>query len=79
MDDTKREQSFTEFVRSMGQTPKMFYSTREVAGFLGISQNTVLDEINEGRLKYHLPAGRKQGRLIKPEWVDEWIEAGTHV
>lgn len=79
MDDTKRERSFTEFFRSMGQTPKMFYSTREVAGFLGISQAAVIDEINEGRLKYHLPVGRKRGRLIKPEWVDERIEAGTHV
>ena len=45
---------------------------------LGVPCSTVYDEMKSGRLRYHLPPGRKYGQLVKPEWVDEWIEGGTH-
>ena len=45
---------------------------------LGVPCSTVYDEMKSGRLRYHLPPGRKYGQLVKPEWVDEWIAGGTH-
>lgn len=77
MDCTKLP-SFAEMATTMGAAKKMFYKTSEVASILGISQNTVLKEIKEGRMHYMLPEGRSAGMLISPQWVDEWIEAGTH-
>lgn len=81
MDSTTRshEMSFAEFAGHSGVGSKMFYTTKEVAQVLGISQNTVLAEIAAGRMRYHLPAGRKSGMLVRAEWVDEWIGEGTHV
>lgn len=73
-----RDMSFTDFADRKGVGAKMFYTVREVASVLGISDSTIRDEIHAGRMKYHLPAGRKQGKLIRPEWVDEWIAAGCH-
>ncbi len=30
------------------------------------------------RLRSQLPEGRKVGRMVRPEWVEQWIEEGTH-
>lgn len=30
------------------------------------------------KLMYTLPEGRKVGRMVRPEWVEQWIEEGTH-
>ena len=79
MNDTRTVcQSFTEMAREQGFKGCIFMYVKDVARILGVSQQTINDEINAGRMKYHLPAGRKQGKLVRPEWVDEWIEAGTH-
>lgn len=76
MNDTKLP-TFAEMANDMGAARKMFYYTSEVAAILGVSQNTVLNEIRAGRLQYMLPEGRRSGMLIAPAWVDEWIREGT--
>lgn len=70
--------TFTEFVRGTGATPRVFYPLRDVARMLGIPYQTLNEEALAGRLTYHLPEGRRQGKLLRPEWVDEWIADGTH-
>ena len=69
---------FTDLAASKGAGVKLFYSVSEVSNTLGISESTLRREIAEGRLKYHLPTGRLSGKRIRPEWVEEWIQAGTH-
>ena len=73
MNDT----TFAEMAVKMGAPRKMFYYVAEVSAILGVPQNTLLSEIRAGRLRYMLPDGRRAGRLVRPEWVDEWIERGT--
>ena len=70
--------SFTEMVKNMGEKVKLFYSAKEVAAVLGISESTVRGETNAGRTKYHLPSGRQVGKLYCAEWIDEWIKEGIH-
>ena len=70
--------TFLEAAASNGVPVRMFYPVKVVARVLGVPVSTLNDEINAGRMKYMLPEGRKQGRVIRPEWVDEWIKEGTH-
>lgn len=68
--------TFDEIARELGIKPKALYPVGEVARIMGIPYSTLLLELKAGRLKSTLPAGRKRGRLIRPEWVDEWVEEG---
>lgn len=70
--------SFTEMVKSARKEVKVFYTAREVAAVLGVSQTTIGNETNAGRIKYHLPKGRQVGKLYCAEWIDEWIKEGIH-
>lgn len=70
--------SFSQMLERLGIRPRIFYPVKTVAAVLGVPASTIVDEIHAGRMRYHLPQGRKQGRMIRPEWVDEWIEEGTH-
>ena len=70
--------AFSAAVANVAAPAKVFYRMPEVAQILGVPQSTLDKEVQAGRLKYHLPAGRKQGRMFRAEWVDEWIERGTH-
>ena len=76
--DCSKENPFTELAKQFGFGNCVFMYVKDVARILGVSQQTINDEINAGRMKYHLPNGRKQGKLVRPEWVDEWIKDGTH-
>lgn len=68
--------TFKEVADAAGLPSKVFYTLTEVSEILGIPRSTIDLEARKHRLTSFLPEGRKQGRLIKPEWVDEWIEAG---
>ena len=68
---------FLDAVSGSGIEPKAFYSVPEVSTALGIPESTLRRELSSGRLRSFLPSGRKRGRLVTPEWVDEWIERGT--
>lgn len=70
--------TFSEMVERLGMKPRLLYPAKVVANVLGVPGTTVIEEMAAGRMKYHLPQGRKQGRMIRPEWVDEWLEEGTH-
>ena len=69
---------FADMAEKIGVKPALLYPVKTVARVLGVEPSTVYDEIAAGRMRYHLPDGRVQGKLIAPEWVDEWIEAGAH-
>lgn len=70
--------TFDSYVEAAGVRRKPLYTLRELEKILGIPYSTLRDECNAGRMTYHLPKGRKNGKLVRPEWVDEWIEDGTH-
>lgn len=72
------ESAFTTTAKELGIKPKLLYSMQEVAEITGVAYNTLRDECDAGRLRYHLPEGRRNGRLFRPEWIDQWIEEGTH-
>ena len=69
--------SFLEMAERLGIRPALLYPVSTVAMVLGVKTSTIYDEIAAKRLKCMLPEGRRQGKLIAPEWVDEWIEAGV--
>lgn len=69
--------TFADVARERGIPMRQLYDVRTVAAVLGVPRKTLDGEIRAGRLRYHLPVGRRQGKLIRPEWVDEWIERGT--
>lgn len=75
MDDTT---TFADMARELGLPKKLLYSVKEVSRVLGVPCSTVYDKMKSGRMRYHLPPGRKYGQMVKPEWVDEWIAGGTH-
>lgn len=70
--------TFKEIAKELGMRQKLLYSLKEVEMVTGVAYSTLRDECNAGRLKYHLPEGRRTGRLVRPEWVDEWIEEGAN-
>lgn len=72
------DETFLSMADAIGLPRKLLYTVKEVGLVLGVPKSTVYDEIKAGRLRYHLPHGRMNGQLIKPAWVDEWIEEGTH-
>lgn len=40
--------------------------------------DTLRCERRRPALHSQLPEGRKAGRMVRPEWVEQWIEEGTH-
>lgn len=71
-------QTFEEQAERNGLKSKVFYTVGEVAQVLGIPPRTVYEEVNEGRMAYHLAPGRTAPKLVRACWVDDWIERGTH-
>lgn len=76
--DSSTESAFATMAKGLGICPKLLYTMKEVARVTGVPYNTIRDECDAGSLSHHLPEGRRNGRLFRPEWVDEWIEEGTH-
>ena len=52
------------------------YTLREVARASGTSYTTLYEDAVAGRLQTFLPPGRTRGRLVKPEWFEEWWKEG---
>ena len=76
--DSSRAKTFQQMADELGIRHKLMYTLREVSRATGVAYDTVRLECKAGRMKSHLPEGRKEGRMVRPEWVDEWIEEGTH-
>lgn len=70
---------FTDMARECGLKRKGMYTMREVALATGVPYGTIRDERICGRIRAFVPAGRTRGYLFAPEWVDEWLEAGSEV
>lgn len=76
--DYTSNSTFRQIADALGMQPKLLYSLQETAKVTGVPYETILEECRTGRLRCYLPPGRKQGRAIRPEWVDEWIEEGAN-
>ena len=63
---------FREWAAEAGLPAKAMYTVREVSLATGVPASTLYDEVRAGRLRSLRPNGR--GKLLRPEWVDEWIE-----
>lgn len=70
--------TFTEAAVEMGLPRKLLYSVREVATVLGVPERTLYAGISAGEITVFFPGDRKYGMLMRPEWVERWIEEGTH-
>lgn len=70
--------TFAEAAAEMGLPKKLLYSVNDVCTVLGLSPQTMWDEIKAERITVFIPSGRKRGMLLRPEWVDQWIKEGTH-
>ena len=62
--------------RIAGLPAKGAYTLREVARASGTSYTTLYEDAVAGRLQTFLPPGRTRGRLVKPEWFEEWWKEG---
>lgn len=62
--------------RIAGLPAKGAYTLREVARASGTSYTTLYEDAVAGRLQTFLPPGRTRGRLVKPEWFEEWWKKG---
>lgn len=60
-----------------GLPQKGAYTLREVARASGTSYTTLYEDAVAGRLQTFLPPGRTRGRLVKPEWFEEWWKKGV--
>lgn len=70
-------ETFEDMAREAGLPRKGFYTVREVSEATGVTQSTLRAEMAAGRLAWMMPPTRRRGMLIRPAWVDEWIEGGT--
>lgn len=59
-----------------GMPVKNAYRISEVAEASKVSNTTLSEDAKAGRIKTFLPPGRKRGRLVKPEWFEDWWKEG---
>lgn len=59
-----------------GMPVKNAYKISEVAEASKVSKTTLSEDAKAGRIKTFLPPGRKRGRLVKPEWFEDWWKEG---
>lgn len=65
-----------EMAAVAGLPPRLAYSLHQTADYTGVSYATVLEEARSGRLRtMPRPTGGLRGAKVRPEDVDEWIEA----
>lgn len=65
--------SFRKMAERQGYSDRLLYDLKSVSHITGVPYYTLRDECKAGRLHFMLPAGRKQGKMCRPEWVDEWM------
>ena len=67
---------FERMARDAGLPRKGMYTVSEVSKASGVCVQVLYDEIGAGRLRTFLPAGRRRGMLVTPQWFDDWMEGG---
>lgn len=77
MDSTRTPATFAEMAEELGIRRRLMYPVSIVARVVGVPASTIWDEMAAGRMRYVLPEGRSKGKMVRPEWVDQWIEEGT--
>ena len=77
MTDQATEAVFAEMAETAGLPKKGMYTVREVSTATGVAYSTLCGEAANGRLRTFVPPGRSRGRLVRPEWFDEWWTEGA--
>ena len=65
---------FDALARSVGLPKKSLYTAVEVSKVSGVPKSTLYDAISAGGLRSFTPPGRECGRLVAPEWFDDWMD-----
>lgn len=60
----------------VGMPVKNAYRIGEVSRASGVPLTTLNEDAKAGTIKTFLPPGRKRGRLVKPEWFEDWWKEG---
>ncbi|WP_165247529.1 DNA-binding protein [Adlercreutzia sp. ZJ141] len=68
--------TFAEMVDEAGIRKKCMYTLGDVSAVTGVPMTTLYEEAASSRLRSFMPPGRKRGKLVRPEWVDEWMQEG---
>ena len=67
--------AFLEAAQQAGFPVKLAYTVREVSKISGIPYSTLQAAVQCGDIQSFLPPGRSRGRLIKPEWFEDyWLQ-----
>lgn len=74
--ESKGTPELLRMARIAGLPAKGAYTLREVARASGTSYTTLYEDAVAGRLQTFLPPGRTRGRLVKPEWFEDWWKEG---
>ena len=73
----KTAPEFARKAQLVGLPLKSAYKLNEVAEASGVPYESVCRDARENRLKTRLAPGRERGRLVEPEWFDEWWMEGV--
>lgn len=63
---------FAEMAERAGLPDKAAYTLREVSEASRVPYGTLAQCARDGTLKTFLPPGRRRGRLVTPEWFDDY-------
>lgn len=66
-----------DMAAKVGIPVKAAYTLREVAEAANVPYSTLVEAVRDGRLTTFLPPGRTRGRLVKPEWFEDYWEKGV--
>lgn len=59
----------------LGIQPRIAYTLPLLSRITGTPYSTLAAAAHDGRLRSVLPEGRQRGRLVRPEWYEEWLGA----
>lgn len=69
---------FARMAQTAGLRPKGAYSVKEVARASGLAYATLCDDAAMGIMRSKLTPGRVRGRMVEPEWFDEYWTKECH-
>ena len=76
--DSSRAKTFQQMADELGIRHKLMYTLREASRVTGVPTTRCASSARRAACARSCPRGRKVGRMVRPEWVEQWIEEGTH-
>lgn len=68
-------EDFDAMAERLGIQPRIAYTLPLLSRITGTPYSTLAAAAHDGRLRSVLPEGRQRGRLVRPEWYEEWLGA----